>query len=156
MRRVISVAGRGERPRAWRTGVRGCIALGATLACIGCGRLGGTFESATDETDRLIQLTWVMVIGGAVIWAVVLGVAVYAAHLRPRPHGPGVVRLFLFGGGVAFPVIVLAALLVYGLRLLASPVPGPTTLRVEVTGERWWWRVAYVGPDDPGPVVLLQ
>lgn len=57
-------------------------------------------------------------------------------------------------GGVALPLIVLTGLLVYGLSLtsrLTAPLTGDE-MRVRVTGEMWWWRVAYLGPD--GDAVL--
>jgi cytochrome c oxidase subunit 2 len=49
-------------------------------------------------------------------------------------------------GGLAFPVVVLSGLLVYGLtatQRLSAP-PGPGEMRVRVTGEMWWWRVTYL------------
>lgn len=49
-------------------------------------------------------------------------------------------------GGLAFPALVLTGLLVWGLGLtarLAEP-PRPGEMRVRVTGEMWWWRVAYL------------
>lgn len=52
-------------------------------------------------------------------------------------------------GGVAFPLVVLTGLLVYGLSLgsrLSAPLTGDE-MRVRVTGEMWWWRVAYLGAD---------
>ena len=49
-------------------------------------------------------------------------------------------------GGIAFPVVVLSLLLIYGLSLtrsLSDPIRGDE-MRVRVTGEMWWWRVAYL------------
>jgi len=49
-------------------------------------------------------------------------------------------------GGIAFPVVVLSLLLVYGLSLtrhLNAPAL-PDAMRVRITGEMWWWRVAYL------------
>jgi cytochrome c oxidase subunit 2 len=43
---------------------------------------------------------------------------------------------------------VLTALLIYGLSLtrhLSDPIKGDE-LRIRITGEMWWWRVAYLGP----------
>lgn len=53
-------------------------------------------------------------------------------------------------GGLGFPVVVLTALLVWGLGLtshLTEPAAGDE-LRIRVTGEMWWFRVAYL--DDQG------
>lgn len=53
-------------------------------------------------------------------------------------------------GGLALPVIVLTALLVYGLtltnRLIAPSEEG--ALRIRVIGEQWWWRVVYLDGDE--------
>src|SRR3546814_2129977 len=52
------------------------------------------------------------------------------------------------------PLVVLTALLIYGLSLtrhLSDPIRGDE-LRVRVTGEMWWWRVAYL--DGQGREVI--
>jgi cytochrome c oxidase subunit 2 len=56
--------------------------------------------------------------------------------------------------GLGVPVIVLSGLLVYGLALTArlSDAPRPGEMRIRVTGEMWWWRVAYL--DAAGREVL--
>src|SRR3546814_17408362 len=83
-------------------------------------------------------------LGGAVfIWVLVIGTAVYAAYIHPDPHRDRVARWFLLGGGVALPVAVLTALLVYGLLLMGSLRSEGEGLRLAVTGEQWWWRVSY-------------
>src|SRR5690606_9937883 len=47
-------------------------------------------------------------------------------------------------GGLAFPVVVRTALLIYGLGLTSplSEGPPPGETRVRRIGEMWWWRVA--------------
>jgi cytochrome c oxidase subunit 2 len=56
----------------------------------------------------------------------------------------------VIGGGILFPVVVLSILLFYGLFVLqagsarTNEAKGPG---VTITGERWWWRVVYTGPD---------
>ncbi len=60
-------------------------------------------------------------------------------------------RLFLLGGGVLFPSVILMALLGYGIARGHSllPLPGPQApFRVEVTAHQWWWEIRY--PDAPG------
>src|SRR3546814_17386293 len=67
-------------------------------------------------------------------------------RLKARLGGDWVI----WAGGIAFPVVVLSLLLFYGLSLTRNlPVaPGADEMRVRVTGEMWWWRVAYL--DDNG------
>ena len=52
---------------------------------------------------------------------------------------------FIVAAGIAFPIVVLTALLI---RVLLMPADGRArvraTLRIEVVGEQWWWRVHYL------------
>ena len=91
-------------------------------------------------------VSWVLFIMGAVVLTIVLialGVALFGPReWRRRVGGERIVWI----GGLAFPVVVLTGLLIYGLnvsaRVAAEPQPGE--MRVRVTGEMWWWRVAYL------------
>ena len=99
-------------------------------------------------------VSWVLFIMGAVVLTIVLialGVALFGPReWRRRVGGERIVWI----GGLAFPVVVLTGLLIYGLnvsaRVAAEPQPGE--MRVRVTGEMWWWRVAYL--DDQGREIL--
>jgi cytochrome c oxidase subunit 2 len=99
-------------------------------------------------------LSWVLFAMSAVVLLVVLvalGVALFGPRRwRARLGGPRLVWI----GGLAFPVVVLSALLIYGLSLTShltdDPRPGET--RIRVVGEMWWWRVAYL--DDQGREIL--
>ena len=85
-----------------------------------------------------------MTIGGAVIWAVVFGMAVYAVIGKNRPQSAYFTDRFILAGGVIFPTVVLAALLVFSLRLLPDwRGTESADLRIHVTGEQFWWRVRY-------------
>lgn len=98
----------------------------------------------------IAQLSWVLLAFGAAVFAVVLT----ALWLAIR--GSASARAYLADsravvlGGVAFPAITLTALLAYGIWLTQARVIGlgrGGPIRIEVVGERWWWRVGYVGPD---------
>ena len=113
----------------------------------GCGGPQSALDVAGREAEAVAGLFWIMLAGAALIWSLVIGTAVYALWFRKRRHDPLVARWFLLGGGVAFPVAVLTALLVYGLLLMKDLRPAETELRLAVTGEQWWWRVRYDTPD---------
>lgn len=111
-------------------------------------------DPAGPFAGSIAVLSWVLfamavVVLGAVLAA--LSVALFGTPaLRRRLGGQAAIWV----GGVAFPLVVLTALLIYGLSLtrsLSEPAPAGA-MRVAVTGEMWWWRVAYL--DRRGNVVL--
>src|SRR5690606_41389873 len=84
------------------------------------------------------EMTWWRVGGATVIFVGVM--ILLAASLRDgrRPVRP---RVWLLGAGVAFPVVVLTVLLVYGLvrsQQLLAPM-SQNALVVSVTAKMWWW-----------------
>lgn len=104
----------------------------------------------------LNTLAWVLfAMAGAVLLLVLvaLGVALFGPRRwRARLGGEKLIWI----GGLAFPIVVLSALLIYGLgltsHLKAEGAPGE--MRVRVTGEMWWWRVAYL--DAAGAVAVTD
>lgn len=104
-------------------------------------------DPAGPYADSVTTLAWALLAMWAGVFLIVL-VAVWIAlrgseRLRSRLGGEKVIWL----GGVAFPLVVLTALLVWGLWLTRNLEGGITgrEMRVRVSGEMWWWRVAYVG-----------
>jgi cytochrome c oxidase subunit 2 len=103
-------------------------------------------DPAGPFAEPLNTLSWVLfAMAGSVLLIVVIALAIALfgpRRWRDRLGGPRLVWI----GGFAFPVVVLTALLVYGLALTGhlTQEPGPGEMRVRVTGEMWWWRVAYL------------
>jgi cytochrome c oxidase subunit 2 len=91
--------------------------------------------------SAIAELSTVLFAGGGVILALVLAATAYAVWARPAWLSRD---RFVVAAGIAFPVVVLSALLAYiyalGGRLEAA---GDAALRIEVTAEQWWWRVRY-------------
>ena len=124
----------------------------AAIAAGGCGSDQSSLHPAGVEAATIAQLFWIMAIGAALVWAAVVGIALYAGFLGPRPHGRGTSRWVIFAGGVVVPTLVLGALLLYGLVLmpqLRQPA-GHDGLRIAVSGEQWWWRVRYLPGAEAG------
>lgn len=91
-------------------------------------------------------VAWVLFVMGGVVLALVL-VALGLALFGPRQWKRRVAaERLVWIGGLAFPVVVLTGLLIYGLTVTArvSDAPRAGEMRVRVTGEMWWWRVGYL------------
>ena len=105
------------------------------------------FDAHSHDATRLLELTWVLVAGAAVIFVVVMWLVGVA--MRRRPAWLAADRAIVVGG-IVVPVIVLTLLLVYALRVAASRAAADGTLRIEVAGHQWWWKVRYL--DSEGRV----
>ncbi len=117
----------------------------------GCDGIQSALSPAGTGASQIADLFWVMTVSTAVIWVVVLGIAVYATRVSPRPHPQRAARMLIIGGGIILPTIALCALLIYGLRLMPPLRAADDGLRIEVSGEQWWWRVTY-RPTNGRPV----
>lgn len=122
------------------------MALGA------CNRQQSVFAAFGEEAAGINFVTLVMVVGGVVIAAGVAGLMLWAVRARPGAlrlqDGE---RLILIAGGL-IPALVLAALLAFSLPYMRPRAVAEGDLRIDVTGEQFWWRVAY-RPADGTPVV---
>ncbi|KAK0331858.1 hypothetical protein LTR94_027236 [Friedmanniomyces endolithicus] len=99
-------------------------------------------------------VAWVLFAMSVVVMAVVLtalGVALFGPRKWKRKVAG---ERLVWIAGLVFPVVVLTGLLIYGLTTTArvSSAPKPGEMRIRVTGEMWWWRVAYL--DDQGREIL--
>lgn len=106
-------------------------------------------DAAGPFAAPLVSTSWMLfAMGGAVFLIVLLalGVALFGG---PRLRALVGQRRLIIIGGLAFPIVVLSAVLIYGLTLTArlSDPPGAGELRVRVVGEMWWWRVLYFEGD---------
>lgn len=131
----------------------GCVfALGVlpssllmVLFLTGCNGPQSTLQPAGIGAERIAALFWWMFAGALAIWLVVMGIALYAMHIKKVSHSPRQARWLIIGGGAALPTVVLFALLAWGLLLLPSlREPREPGLQIAVSGEQWWWRVKYV------------
>jgi cytochrome c oxidase subunit 2 len=102
-----------------------------------------SFSAHGQVASELAQLAWILFAGGGAILVLVIAATIIA--LRTRKRAWVATERFIVAAGVVFPVVVLTILLfhVYGVdaRLHAGPAP---EVRVEITGEQWWWRVRYL------------
>ncbi|MES2495833.1 MAG: cytochrome c oxidase subunit II [Pseudomonadota bacterium] len=104
-------------------------------------------DPAGPYSEPVTLLAWALFIGGTIVLVVVLAalsVALFGSSgLKRRLGGEKAIWI----GGIAFPVVVLTGLLIWGLSLtshLAAGKPTGQEMRVRIVGEMWWWRVHYL------------
>lgn len=122
--------------------------VGTLAVASACGGPQSALVSAGRDAERIGHLFTAMSIGVVLVWAAVVGIAVYAIRAR-QEHSERAANLLILGGGVALPTVALAALLIYGLPALpaAFALPEDGRIRIHVTGKQWWWRVQYITVD---------
>jgi cytochrome c oxidase subunit 2 len=92
----------------------------------------------------IAEITWVLFIGGALIFVLVMALAGWALWRRPAWLAQD--RAIVWGG-IVFPLVALSALLVYTLaRGTALDSRQPPFAQIRVVGQQWWWQVTYLGP----------
>ena len=103
-------------------------------------------DPAGPHSGVVATLSWVLFGMALAVLLVVLAALVVALFGKPAWRARLAREKAIWIGGLAFPVVVLTALLVWGLTmtrdLTAAPAAGE--MRVRLTGEMWWWRVAYL------------
>jgi len=126
------------------------------FACFGllsasCRGPQSAIEPASRAAEQLAGLFWGMTIGAFLVWAAVVALTVYAIRARHEAPAERRATALIIGGGVIVPTVVLAGLLIYGLSILPPLLaPAPSgSLRIQVVGEQWWWRVRYQPPTGP-------
>lgn len=127
-------------------------------------------DPAADSGAALIgQLGTVLYVGGAIIFVVVMALVIYGVLAKAKSVNA---RVWILGGGLAFPIVTLTVLLMYSLAVgnglnaigssnalqlflecfgigeAASREPEDGVLRIHVVGKQWWWEVRYEGSDD--------
>jgi cytochrome c oxidase subunit 2 len=125
--------------------------------CAGCSGVQSALDPAGEEAGQVAQLFWTMTIAGALIWLAVVGLLVHATRTRRTIAGEQFSGRLIFWGGAAIPSLLLLLLLGYALWLMPGLRPlaradEASGLRIEMTGEQFWWRVAYHPTDGSAPV----
>ncbi len=112
------------------------------------------FDPAGPYAWPITTLSWILLAMAAAVLVLVVVALWLALFGSERAQAKVGGTKIIWAAGIALPVVVLTALLVYGLWLtssLSDEIEGDE-MRVRVTGEMWWWRVAYL--DDAGQEVV--
>lgn len=129
-----------------------------SAALSSCSGIQSALDPAGPEAADVATLFYVMLAGGAAIWAGVVGTLFYATRIRREPHSERTAgRVILICGAVG-PVFILGALLTYAVWLMpnmrpwTAPGEDGSIRQIDVTGEQFWWRVKYL--DASGGVLF--
>jgi cytochrome c oxidase subunit 2 len=124
------------------------VAVGSTLALGGCDGPFSTLEPAGPAAAAIAELWWVMLAGAAALFVLVMALLI-AAFLRPEAGRNAPERIWLVGGGLVLPAIVLLPLTLYGLIRGEQLVPVGRGGIVEANAlaRQWEWIFTYTRPD---------
>jgi cytochrome c oxidase subunit II len=136
---------RHRRRRALRPGVAALL-----LAAAGCSGVQTVLDPYGAQAGRIAGLSWLLLGGGAAVFILVMGLLAWALFAPARLKAAMRSRRFVLLGGVAFPVLTLAALLLHSMgvsRALVLPREA-RPLRIEVVARQYWWEVRYPDAGD--------
>ncbi len=123
------------------------IVLAAAAGLLaGCAGIQSALDPQGPQAQAIANISWAMFWGAAFILLLVMALALYA-FLRPAGASAPAANLWIGIGGLAFPAVVLSALLVYGTHAMGNlRAQAGATPEIEVVAHRWWWEVNYLGP----------
>ena len=116
--------------------------------------LQSALHPAGPDAAVIAQLTWVLFIGGTLLF---VGVMVLCA-LSLRGGRPVRPMVWIVGGGVLLPLVLLSALLVFGTWRSAQ-LSQPTSqhaIKISVVARMWWWEVRYTDAAGGRDIVLAN
>ena len=126
---------------------RAAATLASALGILACDGPQSVLATAGREAERVATLWWWLAGGALLIWLGMVALLLFALKKEAGPGGRE--PLLILGGGVVLPTVVLTLLLAYSLSMLPDMTAraSSASLRIDVAGEMWWWRVRYIGPD---------
>lgn len=109
---------------------------------------------AGPDAAIITQLAWLLFVGGLVIFLGVMALLGLSLR-RGRPAGT---LPWILGGGIALPVLVLSALLLFSTWRSGqlSTQTSQDALHVSVTARMWWWEVRYRDPASGREILLAN
>lgn len=110
-----------------------------------------------EAAARITSLSWALIVGAALIFVAVMGLLAWSLRAQGagRPQRAGV---WIVGGGVVLPGVVLTALLAWSMARTPGWMerPPPGALIVGITAHMWWWEVRYRDPASGQEVTLAN
>ncbi|MCA6116297.1 cytochrome c oxidase subunit II [Bradyrhizobium sp. WSM 1738] len=103
------------------------------------------------QAGQIATLAWALFAFGSLVLGLVIAAIWLAMRGAPRIREVLARERTIILLGLALPVAALTILLACGAWLTrAQTGHADEALRIEVTGQQWWWRVVY---DGPAPIV---
>lgn len=137
-----------SRPFSTRCADAAALAVAAALLA-GCSGPQSALDPHGPDAQSSLTLTIVMTAGGAAIFVLVMALTAVAVLSPARGRRGLGAPAAIIAGGIALPSVTLTALLIYGLLVARQSGGAPgEPLRIEVTGEQFWWRVRYPAGDE--------
>ena len=109
--------------------------------------MSATLQAVGDPARAIGTVTWVLIGGGAFIFAAVMGLLAWTLR-RHTSRSTVPASMWIWGAGVAFPATVLVVLFAWSLQFTPpwKPRPPAGALIVSVKAHMWWWEVRYRDP----------
>jgi cytochrome c oxidase subunit 2 len=117
--------------------------------------LQSVLHPAGADAAIISQFAWVLFGIGALIFVAVMVLLLLSLRRQERPVRPA---LWIAGAGVAFPVVVLTALLAWSTWRSAELAPQSShkAMTISVTAKMWWWEVRYRDPRTGREIVTAN
>ncbi|QCP85261.1 c-type cytochrome [Cereibacter sphaeroides] len=132
---------------------RAGLGLLILTASAGCGGPQSVFSAGGADALQINRLFTVMLVGAVLLWLSLNGLFLYVTRRSPGRMSRKLAEGVIIGGGIVLPLVVLTALLSWGLSIMPDQRAPGDGLRVRITGEEFWWRVDYYAPGSQEPVV---
>lgn len=122
------------------------------LAALALGGCGSDIQSAMaphgTQAGQIAHLAWLLFAAATIVLTIVAAAAWLAIRGTARMRAALAQERSIVALGILFPAVTLTALLGYDVWLMRAHLHADDrdALRIEVTGEQWWWRVAYAAP----------
>lgn len=121
----------------------------ATLLLAGCGTdVQSALSPRGVQAGQIALLSWILFAFALAVLTIVMAALWFAIRGPARTRAALAGENAVLGFGLIFPAVTLTVLLGYGVWLMRAQLgldDKRDTMRIEVTGEQWWWRIAYTG-----------
>jgi len=126
--------------------VRSLAPWGLAALLLGCSGEQSALAPRGAEAEVVVRLFWAMTIFLGLVLVGVVAALAFAVAGGPGIRARLAAHRFVVGAGLVFPTVSLLVLLAYGLSAMGTrawPAADPSSIKVTIVGEQWWWRVLY-------------